>query len=170
MVLLLTFPMPGQMTRKDEQLVLHQREFLLKNNTLTFPNSCRRCAAGDSPHQEAYLGIWFILRRWPSLPSYSQPWGSRKRILVLLASPMPKSKCWVFSWASIKEPENFSEGSVISEWCRISSHCGWVWSRHTTVKTNPASYFIVCLSDGDSYWEVCLSQTGRSCVFKGKFC
>ena len=97
-------------------------------------------------------------------------WEASRRALIVLASRVPKPKCWVFSWASIRESEDLSEGSVMGEWCRISSHCGWAWSGHTTVETSPASYFIVCWSDGDSYREVCLSQTGRSCVFKGKFC
>lgn len=68
------------------------------------------------------------------------PCGARRRSLLLLVFPLPKSKCWVFPWASIKDPENFSEGAVISGWCGISSHCGWAWSEQTTAETSPASY------------------------------
>lgn len=100
--------------------------------------------------------------------SYSQPLEG-KRVLILFTSSMLKSKCQVFSWASIREPENFLEGSVIGEWCRfLPLWLSLIWAHHS--RNQPASYFIVYWSDGDSYREVCLSQIGRSCVFKGKFC
>jgi hypothetical protein len=46
----------------------------------------------------------------------TQPmWSEEEEPITVCLSPVPKLKCRVFSKASIKELENFSEGSVGSE-------------------------------------------------------
>ena len=151
-------------------VLLHRNSF--KEQEINFPKSCRKDVLSETqPTKSKVLAVILCEEGAPWCHHHIHcPWEASRRVLIVLASHMPKPKHWVFSWASIRASEDFSEGSVMGEWCSISSHCGWACSGHTTVETSPASYFIVCWSDGDSYREVCLSQTGRSCVVKGKFC
>lgn len=160
---------PGQVTRKDDIPCTASQKPSFTQQQIDFSKFLqKRHPKVDSAYQEKNLSIWFTLRRGVLCDIHTALEG-QERVLVLFASSMLKSKCWVFSWASIREPENFSKGSVIGEWCRfLSLWLSLIWPHHS--RNQPASYFIVCWSDGDSYWEVCLSQIGRSCVFKGKFC
>lgn len=86
-----------------------------------------------------------MIGRGPLILSYSLPLGGKQEGPHTAGISYAKAKTMRVFWASIRASEDFSEGSVMGEWCRISSHCGWACSGQFHHSRNQPSFLFHCV-------------------------